>query len=108
MGYTDAFSVDELVDQKHKFVNKVVVVNGQLTKYEMGPGAFVWPIKLTVEGERWQIIAKCKISRFQSDHWKLKPHLDAFMGKTIGLKVLADNYTITAMKFGENEFSLRA
>lgn len=107
MSYDSGFSVDELVDQKHKFVNKVVVLNGQLTKYKMGPGAFAWPLELTIEGERRKIVAKCKIIRFQGEHW-LRPHLDAFMGKTIGLKVFADNYTIAAMKFGENEFSLRA
>jgi len=106
--YDNGFSVDELVDQKHKFVNRVVVLNGQLTKYQMGPGLFVWPFELTIEGERWRVTAKCKISRFQGEHWELKPHLDAFIGKTIGLKVFADNYAITAMKFGENEFSLRA
>lgn len=107
MAYLDAFSVDDLVNQKTRFVNKIVVLSGKLIKYEMGPGLLTWPLELTIKGEEWQIVVGCKISRAQGEHKVLQPHLDAFLGETIGVKVFADNRTITAMKFGEEEFAVK-
>lgn len=107
VGYANAYGVDELVEQKHQFVNKVVVLNGTLVKYEIGPGIMTWPLKLTIRGERWQIVATCVIGRFAGDHHTLKPHLDAHMGRVIGAKVLANNYALVAVKCGDHEFTVK-
>ena len=107
MTYDNAFSIDELVQDKRKFVNKIVPVNGTLVKYAMGPGAFTWPMELELEGDKKRITVSCQIGRFAGDHLKIKHHLHAYMGEQIGIKLFADDYTITALQFGEDGFKIR-
>ena len=106
MSYTNGFTVDDLVDRKTDFVNKVVVLNGGLLSYEMGPGLFTWELALKLTGGKYTITTRCKISRINSEHKLLLPHLDAYLGKIVGIKVYADSFKIRTMKFGEREFNV--
>jgi len=107
MAYADAFDVDDLVSQKTRFVNKVVVLNGKLVEWRWD-GIIRLTLVLTLQGEKRQIKTSCLINRVQGEHRKLEPHLRAYLGETIGVKVFADAYTITAMKFGHIEFLVKA
>ncbi len=108
MSYSNAFGVDDLVDRKKEFVNKIVVLNGKLTGYEMGPGILIWPLRLIVEGSKWIVSFRCNISRINREHHILLPYLKAFRGEQIGLKASADSNVITAIKFGTVEFKVIA
>ena len=106
--YPRGYSVDELVESPEKFVDKVVVFNGKFISINAkGEGIVVAPLNFVIEGEKWKITATVKISKWSNDYENLFPYISAFLGKTIGLKVFANDYSIIELKFGDTIFNVK-
>jgi len=103
-GYEGAYSIDEFVNQKHKFVGKNVKIQGQLSLYEMGDGILNLHLKVQLKGDKWRINLHNEVSRIQGEHKILQPYFDSFMGKTIGALIFADSCKIKELYFEDKPF----